>query len=1305
MDKDAGREVSIHLTLGDSDFADQFNKVIGGLTDQLNQSGKQFASHMASAEKSIRQSTEALSDTISDEPGRQARSKGPSAGPGRGVKNAEGSMARANKLMQQMEKRSIDASEGAMRMGTEYEEVQKVVNDLVTATEKLKDGSRVTHDLKAQNRLRKQAGKTINQLTKKIKELARTEQISREQAERMLGDLRDGAARYSDERIKAEKAIQSVQRKSMTEFRRQMKSRIALVDALPEKHDRIRDQLEAERKTLVQKVEANEDNIQAIERLAEVKKTIGKLDKQEQKRRQAQAKLRQERETQKAAGSEMAFGVNMKQQKKRVKQELDEMRQIIASRNPFEALKDSFGAGDSLKKQKGELEEIFRLMDKEGEEAAKGLKQAQQQKLAMLDEEIDRLIQRDQIGEATEQEQIRLNELEEQRLRTLKNIENTEEQIKREKAGQTARQQGQGAGRKAVRRRMRQDGSFAQYNASLQMSRLVQDAPFGLMGMMNNIDMAVDSMQKLRKQTESTGQAMKKLFFGSTASTMLWINALTAATLILSRHVDIAGRFEQQWEDTKAAIFGAGDAMENLKEQIDEATKSNLVIMDNISAEKAKGTLEDVTQKLHDLRMERREYVKGPEVLGGPNIPGTETWGVGGIKQYLFPDEDMQEFNEQISEMEQYEEQLGEFVAEGFGMKEAYERSAEFGVLTVKEHAKVLDEIQSHQSEMADIMLRGRDGEEAIPYKKDKIRARYEEETREIEALMQKRAKQLRAARDANAEEEAKRLQKNLLLLTDKLGGLPAARERELANVGEDGSGDDDPADGLRELIDMRHEVKRREIEISEEGLEEKKQIIDHELKVQKVALDRRLEDFEGTVTQEAEFAELIAERKAQAEEQAERDKTDAVEEHARKRRQIRMENAQVELDLQKKRLSLQDDTNRTAIERSRLQMKSKVLSMNEKIAKAEDEGYTERAENLRKIRDLQSRVHDQRVADIRAQTQERARQMEEEINSMVDGAERYSQRIATFQTGMYRGAIQGEVERIQMGREEAIRSARDEFGSRMSEIDEMEKQAEDTYANEQKFYQQRLALYEWFREEKEAIREDYDDQEEQAIKESQRAFASMVGGQLSSRLSDVSSGLNDLQRVFVANRKKHLMEQGVAEEEAAARAEEAGRRRFAIKKKIAIAEATVNTFNAAMNAYNQASQFGGLAGGIAAFTTALTFGFAQVAKIRAMGIESAGKSGGGVDASGLGSGTDATGSQVTDPNSSFAPSGAGMSTSGKRQSAQQDSVEGQIKGLRGDMERHTAAIENMKPEATMSDDTAIEAGEKYSDHKSEDTY
>jgi hypothetical protein len=215
--------------------------------------------------------------------------------------------------------------------------------------------------------------------------------------------------------------------------------------------------------------------------------------------------------------------------------------------------------------------------------------------------------------------------------------------------------------------------------------------------------------------------------------------------------------------------------------------------------------------------------------------------------------------------------------------------------------------------------------------------------------------------------------------------------------------------------------------------------------------------------------------------------------------------------------------------------------------------------------------------------------------------------------------------------------------------------------------------------------------------------MSQMVGRQLSSNLGNISQALNSLQKAFVQERKQALIEQGVAEEEAARRAEEAGRRRFAIKKKIAIAEAMVNTYQAAMQVYRNTP--GTLAPKLAAAAAALTYGFAQVAKIRAQSIgNSSGQGGGGVSVSGLGSSTDATGSQVTDPDSPFA-STAGLDRGDLQERASEGGVEKEVKGLRGDMQEHTRAIKGMKSKAVIEDDTAIKVGDNYQDHKEEDRY
>ena len=130
MAKSGDSEVTMHLRLADEDFSSQMGQIIGGLTDALNKSGKAFANRMESAERSIRSATEALEGAMG---GSGAANKSPK-GPG----GAEKAVAQANRLMQQMEKETMDAAEGASRMGTEYEEVRQVVSKLANATGQLR---------------------------------------------------------------------------------------------------------------------------------------------------------------------------------------------------------------------------------------------------------------------------------------------------------------------------------------------------------------------------------------------------------------------------------------------------------------------------------------------------------------------------------------------------------------------------------------------------------------------------------------------------------------------------------------------------------------------------------------------------------------------------------------------------------------------------------------------------------------------------------------------------------------------------------------------------------------------------------------------------------------------------------------------------------------------------------------------------------------------------------------------------------------------------------------------------------------
>ena len=1304
MAKSGDSEVTMHLRLADGDFSSQMSQIIGGLTDALNKSGKAFANQMESAEKSIRSATQALESAMGGDGGAKRSPEGPSG--------TEKAVAQANRLMQQMEKETIDAAEGASRMGTEYEEVRQIVSKLANATRQLRKAAssgELTEELQTQNRLRKQAQKSVGALVKKIKGLARAGEISGERASQMLEQLRQASARYSDERIKASKAAQQVERKTLSEFRRMMRARVTLVDALPEKHDSVIAALKIEKRQLVDQVEANQDNLEALERLREVKKTISKLEKNREARDKAKIQAKEERRTEEGAAAEFSVMKNMEVEKKRVKNWLRDVQGMIADQNPFERLKESLGFGGELLTQEKKFKEMLDAMESGGEDAAQALLKAQQRRIQLIDDEIDKIQQRDAAGEASADELKRMNRLERERVRLTEQVKDTEQQIDNIRENQTP---SAAAGRKQIRKNMKDNDKFQSYNAQLQMSRLVQDAPFGLMGMVNNLDMALSSMQKLTRQTGSLSKALKQLFFGSSAAAgMLWINALTSAFMILNDMLDITGQMEDGWNDLVAQFKEAEKAMESIRDAAQESGREGLQVVDGASLEGTKADLNDIQERLQELREERgqerfQNMVPDPaEMFDSPGSLFTEQ---GGPLGYFF-EQTSEELDEEIKTLEAQAEPLREHLADVFGMQETYEMSKEYGRLTVEEHAKVIKKTRSTQQELASIALSGRSGEEAEPYKRAKIRG-------DSRAKMQKNAneilrvqRQMKAAREAGAEGEIKDLQALLDLLIQKAAELGDERQRKLDAVGE--GGEEEPRtkeELLASLVDARRSAERAEIEVMDEGLEKRLALLKHEKEVRVENLDEQLEEFKGDTEKEKEIRDEIEKEKNAVTDKYEKDRTEIVEEHERKRAQVRRENARMELETQRQRSEVFGSGDPAEIERSRLQMKDDVLRLEGEIQEAQREGNQSRIDQLKEQKRIARQAHDQRVHDIRSERREAMKSHSERIQGMLGSAKNYQQRIATFmqESGMS-GAINGQLQRIELDRRAAQNELMSTFRDESGKIDEAEAQAEDTFNNEMRFFQMRLDLLEWFYTEQEAINEDYRDEEEQAEREHRMKVATQAGQMLSARLGDISQGLSAMQQRFVQKRKQQLIEQGVAEEEAAQRAEEAGRRRFAIKKKVAIAEGIVNTYSAALSVYRSVAGSGGpfsLGAAIAAAGAALTYGFAQVQKIRSMSMDGGGggKSGGGVSVSGLGSSTSSSKSQVTDQSSAFYSAGA--SAQGIP-SSDDNPVANEVRALRGDMARHTKAIESANIEAKMSDDTAIEAGEKYDDYKVEDRY
>ena len=103
-------------------------------------------------------------------------------------------------------------------------------------------------------------------------------------------------------------------------------------------------------------------------------------------------------------------------------------------------------------------------------------------------------------------------------------------------------------------------------------SRVVQDAPFGLIGIANNIDPLVNSFNQLKATTGSTGGAFKALI-GQLAGPAGIAIAISTATSLLIAFGD--------------RLFSSGSAAKELAEQSKKVAEAQQAIVENIGQERA----------------------------------------------------------------------------------------------------------------------------------------------------------------------------------------------------------------------------------------------------------------------------------------------------------------------------------------------------------------------------------------------------------------------------------------------------------------------------------------------------------------------------------------------------------------------------------------------------------------------------------------------------------------------------------------------------------------------------------------------
>ena len=124
----------------------------------------------------------------------------------------------------------------------------------------------------------------------------------------------------------------------------------------------------------------------------------------------------------------------------------------------------------------------------------------------------------------------------------------------------------------------------------VNFGRVVQDAPFGIIGIANNIDPLISSFQSLKASTGSTGAALKSLFsaLAGPAGIAIGVSAVTSALIAFGPQIKnfFAGtsalteeqkKFNEELQSAKASAISVGVQLQALTKIAGDASQSDKV--------------------------------------------------------------------------------------------------------------------------------------------------------------------------------------------------------------------------------------------------------------------------------------------------------------------------------------------------------------------------------------------------------------------------------------------------------------------------------------------------------------------------------------------------------------------------------------------------------------------------------------------------------------------------------------------------------------------------------------------------------
>lgn len=145
-----------------------------------------------------------------------------------------------------------------------------------------------------------------------------------------------------------------------------------------------------------------------------------------------------------------------------------------------------------------------------------------------------------------------------------------------------------------------------QANTALtNFGRVVQDAPFGILGIANNIDPLLTSFQNLKRETGSTGAAFKSLLssLAGPAGIAIGISAVTSVLIAFGPEIANAASGVSKFDEgLRGALTEGAEAAK--KAQLEFTKYSNIINDSTVSADRQNAALKEINNSLRDYGLQ-----------------------------------------------------------------------------------------------------------------------------------------------------------------------------------------------------------------------------------------------------------------------------------------------------------------------------------------------------------------------------------------------------------------------------------------------------------------------------------------------------------------------------------------------------------------------------------------------------------------------------------------------------------------------------------------------------------------------------